>query len=334
MKKIKEITPEMKELLKLSGSNDFNVSQAATMQLTKALELPLQQGVLNGDITSGIFEAIRLDPGVAPEFPLDALRTGQERYFVAYTIPNVGRIPEKTVEGDFVMVPTFDVGAAIDWSLKYARDARWDVVARCMEILEGMFVRKSNSDAWHTILASAVSRNLSVYDDAATGGLFTKRLVALMQTVMRRNAGGNSTSVNQGKLTDLFMSPEAHQDVLSWDLTQIPDAIREKIFFNWDANGVTQIGSVRLHAIDELGVGQEFQTYLTDVLGATLQSGKTEFVVGLDLAHNDSFVNPIREDIQIFDDPMLHRQRRAGVYGWRSHGFSALSNLRSLIGNL
>jgi hypothetical protein len=91
------------------------------------------------------------------------------------------------------MVPTYDVGASIDWALKYSRDARWDVVGRAMQVLEAMFVRKANDDGWHTILAAGVGRNLVVYDDAATAGLFTKRLVALMKTVMRRNAGGNST---------------------------------------------------------------------------------------------------------------------------------------------
>ena len=50
------------------------------------------------------------------------------------------------------MVPTYDIGASIDYLLKYARDARWDVVGRAMEVLEGSFVKKMNDDGWHTFL--------------------------------------------------------------------------------------------------------------------------------------------------------------------------------------
>ena len=71
---------------------------------------------------SGIFEPIRLAPGATPEFPLDFLSPGSEKDFVAYTIPNHGYIPERHIEGDYVMVPTYDIGASIDWMLKYARD--------------------------------------------------------------------------------------------------------------------------------------------------------------------------------------------------------------------
>jgi hypothetical protein len=72
------------------------------------------------------------------------------------------------VEGDYVMVRTYDVGASIDCALKYLRDGRWDVMGRMMQVLEAMFVRKRNNDAWHTLLAAAVGRGLVVTDSKAT----------------------------------------------------------------------------------------------------------------------------------------------------------------------
>ena len=168
-----EPTEAMTQLLRDSGSKDEVQSAAATKQLAVALESPLRKGVMSGDITGGIFERIRLAPGAAPEFPLDFVQPGTEKDYVAYTIPNQGRIPERNVEGDFVMVPTYDVGCSIDWLLKYARDARWDIVSRAMQVLEASFIKKTNDDAWHTILAAGADRNIVVYDSAATAGQFT-----------------------------------------------------------------------------------------------------------------------------------------------------------------
>lgn len=327
-------TAEETTLLQRCADSNLAVAMVAQRELAQALTLPLKQGVLKGDILAGIFQTVNFLPGTSTEFPLDWLSPGSEKDHMAYTIPNVGRIPERTFEGDYIMVPTYRVGNSIDWNLKYAREARWDVVGRALQALEAGFVRKANGDGWHVILAAAAARNIMVYDSEATAGLFTKRLVVLMQNLMRRNAGGNSTSLNRGKLTDLYISPEAHGDVLAWDLTQIPDAIRQQIFQNWDAGGVGQIGSVKLHDIDELGESQEFQTYYTSILAGSMSSDKKEIVVGLDLDHDDSFVNPVRQEVEIFEDPTFHRSGRAGMYGWREHGFSVLDNRRVLLGCL
>lgn len=335
---MKSPTPEMTALLRRAGSNHYETACAAQAEMAKALSLPLQQGVLKGDIASGIFETVKFEPGQSVEFPLDFLAPGTEREFVAYTIPNAGALPQKNVEGDYVMVPTYDVGAAIDWNLKYSRDARWDIVGRAMQVLEAMFVRKNNDDAFHVLLASGAARGTVVSDDQATPGLFTKRLVALMQNTMRRNAGGNSTSLGRGKLTDLYLSPEAHQDILSWDLTQVSDAIRTSIFQSFDSGGLARIGGVSLHDLDELGVAQDYEVYFENVLGGTLPGTgaeqKLEIVIGLDLMNKDSFVRPVREEMQVFEDPTFHRSRRAGVYSWASGGWSALDSRRILLGSL
>lgn len=328
-------TEEMNELLRRAGSMNHEVAVAAQRELAKALTLPLKQGVMKGDITAGIFEPIEFAPGTAVEFPLDFLSPGTEKYFVAYTIPAQGRIPERHVEGDYLMVPTYETAASIDWTLKYNRDARWDVVGRAMQVLEASFTRKDNQDAWHTLLAAAVNRNLVVYDDAAAAGLFTKRLVALSKTIMRRNAGGNSTSIYQGHLTDLYLSPESLEDVRSWDLTQVDDFTRREIFIQ-DGSGLTgepslvRIFGVNLHDIDEFGVGQEFQVYYQNVLGGTMPAGKQEILIGLDLKHDDSFVNPIRQPAEIFEDPTFHRQRRAGLYAWKEAGWAVCDGRRVL----
>ena len=330
-RKLFDPTPEMNQVLRQAGSLVKDESLGATAELAKALEIPLRKGVMSGDILDGVYEAVRLAPGASAEFPLDFLAPGTESDFVAYTIPNHGRIPERHVEGDYVMVPTYDVGASIDFLLKYARDARWDVVGRAMDVLQGQFTKKMNDDGWHTIISAGVDRNILVYDADASAGYFSKRLVSLMKTIMRRNGGGNSSSINRGQLTDLYISPEGLEDIRNWGVDEVDDITRRELITR-EGGLLTRIFQVNLHDLDELGEGQEYQNYYSTDLGGTLPGSKKEIVVGLDLASNDSFVMPVRQEVQIFEDDTLHRQKRAGMYGWAEHDFAVLDNRRVLLG--
>lgn len=331
MKKLITPNDKLTQLLITSGSMKKDEALAAQNEIAKALELPLRQGILNGDILNGIFEPITLTTNATAEFPLDFLAPGTEKEFVAYTIPNHGYIPQRNVEGDYVMVPTYDVAAAIDWNLKYARDARWDIVSRATDVFYGQFTKKFNDDGYHVVLAAGVDRNIVVVDSDANAGQFTKRLVSLMKTVMRRNGGGNSTSANRGQLTDLLLSPEAMEDIRNWNVDQIDEVTRREIFVSGDG-ALSRIFGVNLIDIDELGEGQEYQLYVTSQLGVTMPTNKVEVVVGLDLRRRDSFVMPIREQVQIFEDDTMHRSKRAGIYGWAEQGFAALDNRRVIIG--
>ena len=328
-----QASAELTELLIRSGSANREEALGANSEFAKALELPLRQGILNGDILDGIFEPIVLAQSATPEFPLDFLAPGTEKDFVAYTIPNHGYIPQKHVEGDYVMVPTYDIGASIDYLLKYARDARWDVVGRAMEVLEAQFVKKMNDDGWNTLLAAGADRNIVVFDNDATDGQFTKRLVSLMKTVMRRNGGGNSTSSNRGLLTDLYVSPEAMEDIRNWGLDQIDETTRREIYVAADGS-VNRVFNINLHDLDELGEGQQYNNFWDVTLSGAFPSNKLEIVVGLDLRKRDSFIMPVRQEVQIFEDDTLHRQKRAGFYGWAEQGFAVLDNRRVLLGAL
>ena len=323
------------DLLKRSGSSEKNEALAAQRELAKAIELPLREGVLVGNILDGIFEAIPMDPGTTTEFPLDLLAPGEEDEFVAYTNPGHGRIPERAVEGDYVMVPTYSITSSIDYLLRYAREARWDVVGRAVQVLEASFVKKMNDDGWHTILSAGTDRNILVYDADAAAGQFTKRLVSLMKTVMRRNGGGNSASINRSTLTDLYISPEGLEDIRNWGVDQIDEVTRREIYQAADGSAIlTRVFGVNIHDIDELGESQEYQKFFTtDLSGSLGPSSDVELVVGLDQNANDSFVMPVKENVQVYEDDTMHRHQRAGMYGWAEMGFAVLDNRRVLLGS-
>jgi hypothetical protein len=321
-------------LLRKSGDADINVASAAQREFAKALELPLRKGVLVGNILGSIFETVTVEPGATTEYPLDLVSPGLEGEHVAYTNPGHGRIPERSVEGDYVTIPTYSITSSVDYLLRFAREARWDIVGRAMQVMEAGFVKKMNDDGWHTLLAAGVDRNILVYDADATAGLFSKRLVSLMQTVMRRNSGGNSASVGRGRLTDLYVSPEALEDVRNWGLDQVDEVTRREIYTASEGGApITRIFGVNLHDLDELGEGQQYQDFFTSDLGGAVQGSDVELVVGLDQSTNDSFVMPVKAQLQVFEDPTLHRQQRAGYYGFAELGFGVLDNRRVVLGS-
>lgn len=326
-------TPRQQALLRLTASNNRDVALAAQRAMAQALDAPLRQGIFDEDNLGMIYRREVLPAGATPNYPLDFVRPGTEDLdFTAIALPKQGRLPERHVEGDELWVPTFQIGNSIDWSLRYARDARFDVVRRALEVYRMGYTRKINEDGWHTVLTAADARGLVVTDSVAAPGQFTKELVAKMQTAMTRNAGGNGQA---GKLTDLYISLEAMEDIRAYDIAEIDDLTRRDILRS-TPDGLASFYGTTLHFMTEFGVGQEYQLYLSAVLGravTAVDATDEEFVVGLDLSTNDSFVQPIRQELQTFEGgPELHRQQRAGVYGWMEHGFAVLDNRRCLLG--
>jgi len=324
---------EFLNVLRQSGDGNLEVAQAAQREFAVALETPLRKGVLVGNILGDIFEKITVEPGGSTEYPLDLISPGLEGEHVAYTNPGHGRVPERAVESDYVTIPTYSITSSIDFLLRYAREARWDIAGRAMQVMEAGFTKKMNDDGWHTLLAAGVDRNILVYDGDATAGMFSKRIVSLMQTVMRRNSGGNTASANRGRLSDLYVSPEALEDVRNWGLDQIPDSVRANIYNATGEGPVTNIFGVNLHDLDELGEGQDYQNFYTNALGGAVHASDHELVIGLDQGPNDSFIMPMKQDISIHEDPTMHRQQRAGWYGFAELGFGVLDNRRIILGS-
>lgn len=329
----KVATPAMNDLLRRSVSNNTTEAAQASHQLFAELGGVIREGIMAGDIVSGIYQNVPFAPGAEVEFPLHYLAPGTEKDFVAYTIPRHGYIPQRTIEGDYVKVPTYAIGNSIDWLIKYARDARWDIVSAAMQTLKDGVIQKKNTDGWNTLLTAGVDRNVVVFDSDAGAGQFTKRLISLMKVIMRRNGGGNSTSMNRSRLTDLYLSPECMEDIANWGVDQIDEVTRREFYLREDG-GVKSIFSVNLHDIDELGESQQFQTYYTGQLAGTLAASDVELLVGLDLSKANAFVSPVvAPGWEQYDDPALLRHQKQGVFGWTQTGFACLDGRRIILGS-
>ena len=317
-------------LLMRCGSNDRNVALAAQTEFAQALAGTLRQGVLVGDVVRNLYTQIPLGPGQHYlEYPLDILAPGEEDEYIAYTQPGTGRIPERHIEGDYVRVPTYKLANAIDWDLKFVQNVNYPVMNRIVEIFQAGFVKKINDDGWSVLISAAADRNILVYDADASAGQFTKRVVSLAKVAMRRNGGGNTGSVKRAKLTDIFGSPEMGEDVRNWGIDQLDDVSRHAIYVANDGDTVlTQVFGVNIHELDEFGEGQVYQAFYTDQLGASLEASDLELAIGLDMSNKDSFVMPVKQDVQVYNDDTMHRAQRQGIYGWAEVGFAVLDSRR------
>ncbi len=336
-----ELTPEAQQLLIDAGSSERDVSLKAQAQIaagitealrdvygpnySQAASSLIREGVLDGDIVSDIFVTEDFTTTTDMRIPLDLLSPGTEKEHIAYVLPDHGKIPMRRVEADYIQLNTYPIGSSIDCTRRFLKNARFDVLRRMIEVLNMSFVKKNNDDGWQTLLAASYGRGILAYDSDAAAGQFTPKLVSLMKTVMRRNGGGNSSSVNRRRLTDLYMSPEAFEDMSSWGNAFIPDDIRSQIQRS-EEGAIRGLYGVNFHDIDELGVGQEYQLYYTNTLSGSLgPSSDEELVIGLDLTNPDkAFIHPVSEEIDITEDDTLHRSGLVGFYGSVESGWGCL----------
>lgn len=332
----------MAEALRGTAHPDREVAQRNMRAFAQALDVPLREGVMDESNLGDIYEEEPLQPGAHAFYPLDIIKPGEEDNHTAFTYQNQNRIPERRVEADEVTIPTYRIANAIDWDIDIAKDARFNLVRRALEVYRAGFTRKLNYDGWTTLLAAAVQRGLIVsaatgagnpftghvvQGSATIGGEFTKELVSRMIITMMRGAGGNAVRTN---LTDLYVSVEAVADMRAWNATDVDEFTRRELLTTQQF-GLASLYGVVIHPMQELGVGQDYQTILTS-LGATQPSGTTQFAVGLDLSARDSFVMPVRDQLETRDDETLHRQWRMGVYGSMRMGFGCLDVRRVLLG--
>lgn len=330
------------EILKSTADTDPIIRAKAITQFLTAIQLPVRQAVFDGDTTANIFNVEVLPPGQSPEIPVDVIAPGTEGDYRAFTNPGKGYIPAVMGGGNKFTLATIGNANAVEWDIEYAKNVRWDVIGRYMEALVAGFVKKRNDDCWHTILAAVKDRGLTVYDAGATVGQFTKKLFSLGRCAMARNGGGNGSSLKRGRMTDIYLSCEGIEEILNWDLSQVPDAVRSQLYsMSGNDNTTLDILKVKLHEMYELGVDQEYQDYyvntlggaLVPVIGSTHTVADVQLAIALDLVNRDSFVMLITQELELFQDggvgSTLHRSQKGGAYGWEKYGVGVLDSRRA-----
>jgi len=297
-------------------------------------EKPIRSGLLDEDTIGEIFQIVPVRKGQEIDFPIDFYQVTDRDKFWAYAIPDHGYLPQRYASSGSVKISTYRIGNSIDFYLSYIEQARWDVLARGLEVYRNGFVKKVNSDGWAILMSAAFYRNIVVNDNTAMPNQITPRLLSLMQVFMKRNGGGNMTS-NGFVLTDLFISPEAAASIRSWDLSLVPESVRTAIFTKKEGVPLANLFGIDLREHEDLGIGQPLQQLLTLPVsqggyGLVLPPGTREIVFGMDGRNTGRFAKmPIRNPgFETFPDnsSYTHRSQTIGWYGWGNVGFSILDN--------
>jgi len=321
-------------LLKAAGSMNETEAHAAQAELTKGLaEEFYQEGILDGDIVSGIFVSETFDEDVVSEYILDLVAPGTEADLIAWYMPDTGWVPERTINMNKVNVPRKNVANSINCPLKFLRQKRVDILGRMMDAMEAGFIIRDNLDGWSVILAAGAGNGAAV-EASGTDGVFDFASLRAMKLRMRRQDNGNSTSVGRRIMTDLFLSPEAAEDIRELAHDDADDFTRKEIADRADMDGFRWQG-VNFNVLDELGDGQLFQKYWIETLGIAMVDSSTELLIGLDLTPRGkrNFVNPKGMNLEIYEDRNLHRRQEFGWYSWKSRGYAVLNRRVIVIGN-
>ena len=331
----------VKALLKKTADPNIEVAMAAQHQLAKAIELPLRKGYFVGNTIAEIYQREDVDPATAAKYPVDFIGPSGERAYQAFLIADEGGIPDRLVKGTEVTIDTFDLGNAISWKLQYARVARWPMVERALRVFRDGFTHKINDLGWRVLTASAGNRVDQRYS-TVNGAAFTLGLLSDMQLKMKRGI-----EFARNELTDLYVSSEVMKDIRDFATTTSIDYLTRRDIFKAQprsaGNGteviVPSIYGVNIHENKQFGIGKDYNTnFNTDKDTSSDINGfaptTDEVVIGLDLTPEgrDAFMMPVRRDLEMFEDRKLHREQKAGVYGWMELAFACLDDRRVMAG--
>ncbi|RKZ96077.1 MAG: hypothetical protein DRQ40_01970, partial [Gammaproteobacteria bacterium] len=294
-----------------------------------------------------LFAVEVLEPGAQAAYPL-----ADDFDVPVFILPKVGAVPRNYIEpaGEEIVVPTFRLATACEWSLRFAREGRINIAERAMRNAARALVDYEEESAWRLLAPAATSEfqgkgllpsrpaPITEITGGPAAGFFSKELLNQMIVKMKRT---------RRTLTDLYVSPEDMADQREWGESQVDPTTRREIFVS---GGMGNIWGVNFHEVQQLGMSGRYNINSADSTGGlfrvgsggsfndytptdankvdsnlnVIDAGETQ-IYGFDLTANDSLVMPIREELRMFDDSQnLHREQLQGFYGWQEIGLAVL----------
>ena len=313
-------TPEQVELIKAMASKNRSVAVEAQVALAEFIGPVLAEIINNAPTLSNLFTSLQFNADDNPSIPLDLYYDiTAEDYITVYSQSVAGGLPQNQ--------------------------------------------EKTSANLVLSALAAATTNGKAHVQRANTNGRFLladlNELFTLAKRINTSWAKGTPDARQSRGITDLIVSPEVVQELRAMaynpintkgSLTDIPatDEIRTAVY---NSAGIPEFYGVSIMEINELGVGQRFNTIFDTVAGTTnfkTADGTTatgvfgtsdEIIIGLDRSR-ESLIRAVAVDSEnsseftlTADDQYSIRQNKIGYFGSLEEGRMVLDN-RALVGKI
>lgn len=351
---------EQVALIRAMASNDRTVAMEAQEAFAAFVGPVIQQVIQQAGTASMIYKDVEFneDDGDA-SYPLDLYYGEKAGYISIWSQEIANGLATNHVSGIKEMkFQTYSLDSAISMSKKYARKARLDVVAAALQRLSQELLVKQERMAW-SVLLSVVANAATVVNGTSKNHVFRtgtagvlqiddfNKLITLGRRISASFADGTPASDSAFGVTDLFISPEAKEQIRGFayqpmntrtgtlttsgaTAVPLPESVREEIYRN---AGASEIFGKTLHELNELGEGQKYNQLFRAInttkqyaqadgtTGAAVFNASTDdLLVGVDLSR-ESFLRPVATEsetggqvVVLPDDQFVARQGKLGYY--------------------
>ena len=362
-------TPEQIELIKAMASKNRSVAYEAQVALAEFIGPVIAEVINNAPVLSNLFTSLQFNSEDNPSIPLDLYYdVTDEDYVQIYSNTVAGGLPQNQVVPTVseLKVATYSLDTAVSFDRRYAAKSRMDVISKTFTRMAQEILLKQEKTSANLIMGAVVGAETNgkdhVFRAAVDGSFLLDDFNELLTRAKRINTSWAKGTPEGGRrgITDIMVSPEAVKSLRAMSYNAVntksndsngadiaaPEALRESVYQS--GGGLPDFYGISIMEVNELGIGQKFNTIFDAVAGAksyTKADGTSgavfgtgdEILLGLDRGR-DALVKAIAVDEEngsefqlTADDQYSIRQNKIGWYGGIEEGRMVLDN-RALAG--
>ena len=361
-------TPEQVELIQAMASKNRSVAYEAQVALAQFIGPVIAEVINNAPVLSNLFSSLQFNSEDNPSIPLDLYYdVTDEDYVQIYSNTVAGGLPQNQVVPTVseLKIATYSLDTAVSFDRRYAAKSRMDVVSKTFTRMAQEILLKQERTSANLIMGALAGASTNgkdhVFRATTDGSFLLDDFNQLITRAKRINTAWNKGTPEGGRrgITDLLVSPEAVKSLREMSYNPVntktvgagndlaaPDSISESVY--QAGGGLPDFYGISIMEVNELGVGQKFNTIFDTIADTTQYSdaaggnaavfGATdEILIGLDRGR-EALIKAIAVDEEngsdfslTADDQYSIRQNKIGWFGGIEEGRMILDN-RALAG--
>ena len=363
-------TPEQLELIKAMASKNRSVAYEAQVALAQFIGPVIAEVINNAPVLSNLFTSLQFNSEDIPSIPLDLYYdVTDEDYVQVYSNSVAGGLPQNQVVPTVseLKVATYSLDTAVSFDRRYAAKSRMDVVSKTFTRMAQEILLKQERTSANLIMGAVAGASTNgkdhVFRATTDGSFLLDDFNNLITRAKRINTAWNKGTPEGGRrgITDIMVSPEAVKSLREMSYNPVntktgpgagndiaaPEGLRDSVY--QAGGGLPDFYGISIMEVNELGVGQKFNTIFDTIAGSTtyadadgnngaeFDGASDEILLGLDRGR-DALVKAIAVDEEngsefnlTADDQYSIRQNKIGFFGGIEEGRMVLDN-RALAG--